>query len=62
MKINLQSLLKLISEGYEYDVVTVMVPDYSENKEIEQIYLSVENPNFDPTDGSYANFVITLKG
>lgn len=60
MREKLNSMLNLIRGGYNFELREVVIPDYENELEITELYLSVENPDYRPDDGSDPNIVIKL--
>lgn len=60
MQEKLNSMLNLIRDGYDFELHSVVTPDYENELEITELYLVVENPDYRPDDGSDPNIAMKL--
>ena len=55
--------MKVVQDGYDYEIsAEIIIPDYTNEKELSEFVLKVDNPSFDPTNGSDPFLTITVKG
>ena len=63
MQDKIHEFMKVVQDGYDYEIsAEIIIPDYTNEKELSEFVLKVDNPSFDPTNGSDPFLTITVKG